>query len=128
MDLPVVQARKIIESANLDWIDELYQGSIPDGVTPDTSKTTAVITEYVNEPIYYANGMFKSWQIGVEVEIFYQLDGNQNFQDLEISLAKLLLSNNWRIDQSKSRIKDPDTNQWTKVFYFRKKIILKEDN
>lgn len=128
MDLPVVQARKIIELANLDWIDELYQGSIPDGVTPDTSKTTAVITEYVNEPIYYANGMFKSWQIGVEVEIFYQLDGNQNFQDLEISLAKLLLSNNWRIDQSKSRIKDPDTNQWTKVFYFRKKIILKEDN
>ncbi|KRM95958.1 phage tail protein [Liquorilactobacillus aquaticus DSM 21051] len=122
MDLPVVQAKNVVKSANLSWIDNLFQGSIPDGVTPSTEQTTMVITEYVNEPFYYANGMFKSWQIGVEVQIFYVLKAKLNFQDSEIALAELFVMNGWRIDQSKSRVKDPVSKQWTKVFYFVKNI------
>lgn len=122
MDLPVIQAGKLISSANLVWIDNLYQGSIPDGVTPSTAQTTVAITEFVNEPSYYANQTFKGWQVGVEVQIFYALKIQLNIQDLEIGLAKLFVQDNWHVNQSKNRIKDPTTNQWTKVFYFVKNI------
>lgn len=122
MELPVVQASNLIKSASYSWINNVYRGSIPESVVDDTNKTDVLITEYVNEPAYYANQTFKGWQIGVELQIFYAKDTNINFQDVEITIAKLFNLDGWRIEQSKNRIKDPDTKQWCKVFYFVKDI------
>lgn len=132
MKLPVVQAKELIASAKYPWLDNIYQTSIPKEVqddvdenkeNADSAKQTFVwITEYANEPEYYANNAFKGWQIGVEVQIFYSLDINLNIQDLEIELAKLFQSDGWQIEQSKNHTKDPDTSQKSKVFYFVKHI------
>lgn len=122
MQLPAVQAKNTFQDGNFDFIDNIYQGSIPEEVQGNTDTTDVLIQEYINEPFYYANETFKGWQIGVEVQIFYSLETNFNFQDAEIKIAKQFVDDNWQVDQSKNRIKDPDTNQWTKVFYFVKKI------
>ncbi|KRM09543.1 DUF806 family protein [Paucilactobacillus suebicus] len=122
MELSVVQASNLIKSASYSWINNVYRGSIPESVVDDTDKTDVLITEYVNEPAYYANQTFKGWQIGVELQIFYAKDTNINFQDVEITIAKLFNLDGWQIEQSKNRIKDPDTKQWCKVFYFVKDI------
>ncbi|WP_281829382.1 DUF806 family protein [Lactobacillus amylolyticus] len=122
MDLPVVQAADVLTTANFSWIDNIYTGSIPSDVVDNTTDNIVLFTETVNEPIFYANGIFKGWQIGVEMQIFYSLNPSFNLQDAEISVAKSFAKSGWLIDQSKNRIKDPDTKQWTKVFYFIKNI------
>ncbi|MFT8825077.1 MAG: DUF806 family protein [Liquorilactobacillus mali] len=122
MQLPAVQAKNTFQNGNFNFIDNIYQGSIPEEVQNNTDTTDVLIQEYINEPFYYANGMFKSWQIGVEVQIFYSLKTDFNLQDAEINVAKQFLNDGWRIDQSKNRVKDPGTKQWTKVFYFIKDI------
>ena len=110
---------------DITWIDELYSGSIPSNVEVSTNKNTVLITEYLNEPSLYANMKIKYWRVGVEVQIFYKLSGD-DFQNHEIELAKLFNGDDWEIDTSRNRIKDPDTKQWTKVFYFSKILKVKE--
>ena len=122
MQLPVIQAENLLKTVNYDWIDHIYRGSIPESADNAGTTTDVVITESENGPINYANNVFKGWQIGVEVQIFYSLNIELNIQDLEIIFAQLFQNNGWRIDQSKNHIKDPDTGQVSKVFYFIKNI------
>ena len=122
MQLPVIQAENLLKTANYGWIDNIYRGSIPKSANNAGTTTDVVITESENEPINYANNVFKGWQIGVEVQIFYSLNIKLNIQDLEIDFAQLFQKDGWQIDQSKNHIKDPDTNQVSKVFYFIKNI------
>lgn len=123
METPTTVAKKLMK--DITWIDELYSGSIPSNVEVNTNKNTVLITEYLNEPSQYANMEIKYWLIGVEVQIFYKLDG-EDFQNCEIQVARLFNDNRWKIDTSRNRIKDPDTKQWTKVFYFSKNLEMEE--
>ncbi|MEF2760534.1 MAG: DUF806 family protein [Ligilactobacillus salivarius] len=123
METPTTIAKKLMK--DITWIDELYSGSIPSNVEVNTNKNTVLITEYLNEPSQYANMEIKYWLIGVEVQIFYKLDG-EDFQNCEIQVARLFNDNRWHIDTSRNRIKDPDTKQWTKVFYFSKNLEMEE--
>lgn len=123
METPTTIAKNLLK--DITWIDELYSGSIPSNVEVNTNKNTVLITEYLNEPSQYANMEIKYWLVGVEVQIFYKLDG-EDFQNCEIQVARLFNDNRWKIDTSRNRIKDPDTKQWTKVFYFSKNLEIEE--
>ena len=123
METTTTIAKKLMK--DITWIDELYSGSIPSNVEVNTNKNIVLITEYLNEPSLYANMKIKYWRVGVEVQIFYKLSGD-DFQNHEIELAKLFNGDDWEIDTSRNRIKDPDTKQWTKVFYFSKILKVKE--
>ncbi|MYY75943.1 DUF806 family protein [Lactobacillus salivarius] len=123
METPTTIAKNLLK--DITWIDELYSGSIPSNVEVNTNKNTVLITEYLNEPSQYANMEIKYWLVGVEVQIFYKLDGD-DFQNHELQVAKLFNDNRWHIDTSRNRIKDPDTKQWTKVFYFSKNLEMEE--
>lgn len=123
METPTTIAKNLLK--DITWIDELYSGSIPSNVEVNTNKNTVLITEYLNEPSQYANMEIKYWLAGVEVQIFYKLDG-EDFQNCEIQVARLFNDNRWKIDTSRNRIKDPDTKQWTKVFYFSKNLEMEE--
>lgn len=123
METPTTIAKNLLK--DITWIDELYSGSIPSNVEVNTNKNTVLITEYLNEPSQYANMEIKYWLVGVEVQIFYKLDG-EDFQNCKIQVARLFNDNRWKIDTSRNRIKDPDTKQWTKVFYFSKNLEMEE--
>lgn len=123
METPTTIVKKLMK--DITWIDELYSGSIPSNVEVSTNKNTVLITEYLNEPSLYANMKIKYWQVGVEVQIFYKLSGD-DFQNHEIELAQLFNNDDWELETSRNRIKDPDTKQWTKVFYFSKILKMKE--
>lgn len=73
METPTTIAKNLLK--DITWIDELYSGSIPSNVEVNTNKNTVLITEYLNEPSQYANMEIKYWLVGVEVQIFYKLDG-----------------------------------------------------
>lgn len=126
MDLPSLQALDLIEG-KFDWIDEIYLESLPEEETDLTDKTVCLITEWINEPTRYANRTFKCWQIGVEVQIFYKKDSETTTLDGEIALADRFKRDDWTIEQSKNHIKDPDTGQVTKVFYFAKYLTIERN-
>ena len=123
MELPTTQANKLIVSAKYSWIDRIVIGVIPRELTGNTDETIVRISEWLNEPTYYANATFKGWTIGVQVQIFYKLNSGINSLDDEIALARLFVKKGWTIEQSKDHIQDPDTRQVTKVFYFAKNLI-----
>lgn len=125
MELPSVQARKLMK-AKFPWIDSFYLESIPEGVEPDVNKTICIISEWINEPTYYANASFKGWSIGVEVHIFYGLDTSINSLDEEMKIARLFIADGWTVENSRNHSKDPDTGQTDKVFYFAKNIKLRK--
>lgn len=124
MQLPVIQAENLLKMAHYDWIDNIYRGSIPEGANNDGTTTDVVITESDNAPSNYANSQVKHWGLGVEVQIFYKKTNQTDIFSAEIELAKMFIANGWRVDQSKNHIKDPDTKQITKVFYFTKFEII----
>lgn len=127
MEVPVVQAINLVESVNFDWLDEVFQGSIPTKIQDDDTKTVALITEYLSEPTNFGNSRFKGWQIGVEMQIFYKKKADFNLLEAEINMANLFEKDGWLIEQSKNHIKDPGTKQLSKVFYFTKKLRLEKE-
>lgn len=124
MELPTTQAKNLIKSINPSWIDEIVVGAIPRELAGNTDKTICRISEWLNEPTYYANATFKGWAIGVEVQIFYKLNSEISKLDNEIALARLFAKDGWTIEQSKDHIQDPDTHQVSKAFYFAKNLML----
>lgn len=124
MQLPVIQAENLLKTVNYDWIDNIYRGSIPESANNAGTTTDVVITESENTPSNYANSQFKHWALGVEVQIFYKKANQTNILSAEIELAKMFITNGWRVEQSKNHTKDPDTGQVTKVFYFTKIEII----
>lgn len=128
MELPTTQARKLIAAAKLPWIDKLVTGALPRELASNTDQTIVRLTEWLNEPTAYANAHFKGWTIGVEVQIFYKKDSGISTLDNEMKLARLFTDDGWTVEQSQNHIQDPDTHQVTKVFYFAKNLIIKEDS
>lgn len=128
MQLPTVTAFKLLQSANFEWIDQMFRDGLPEEVGDVDDQTIVDITEWLNEPAYYANKTFKGWNIGVEIQIFYSnsLPAEFNMMDAEIKLADLFKKDDWNIEQSKNHIQDPDTGQVSKVFYFSKILLIKE--
>lgn len=130
MQLPTVTAFKLLQSANFEWIDQMFRDGLPEEVGDVDDQTIVDITEWLNEPAYYANQTFKGWNIGVEIQIFYSnsLPAEFNMMDAEIKLADLFKKDDWNIEQSKNHIQDPDTGQVSKVFYFSKNLMIKDGN
>lgn len=127
MKLPTTQARELM-GGHFPWIDHFFIESVPQGVAIKTSETICIISEWLNEPTYYANRTFKGWTVGVEVHIFYKLNSTLNTLDEEMKIAQLFVADGWTIENSRNHSKDPDTQQVDKVFYFAKNLVIKESD
>lgn len=128
MQLPTVAAYQLIANEHFDWIDQIFRDELPQEAADSDEQTILELTEWLNEPIYYANQTFKGWLVGVEIQIFYknELPVDFDMMEAEIKLADLFNKNGWNIEQSKNHIRDPDTAQVSKVFYFSKNLIVKD--
>lgn len=128
MQLPTVAAYQLIANEHFDWIDQIFRDALPQEAADSDEQTILELTEWLNEPIYYANQTFKWWLVGVEIQIFYknELPTDFDMMEAEIKLADLFKKNGWNIEQSKNHIRDPDTAQVSKVFYFSKNLIVKD--
>lgn len=125
MKLPSQQALDLMGD-KFPWIDHYYREAVPQGVEISASETTCIISEWLNEPTYYANQTFKGWTIGVEVHIFYKLNSELSTLDEEMKIARSFVKDGWTVENSRNHSKDPDTQQVDKVFYFAKDLVIKE--
>ncbi|USS86493.1 DUF806 family protein [Fructilactobacillus cliffordii] len=122
--MPVVAAKRLLKSANFEWIDKIVQTTA--GLDNDDAKnqTTAVISEVESEPYEDADNTFKNWTSVVEVQLFYAQNADFNLMRAEVDLARLFNNNDWQVARSEGHDVDPDTNQVMKTFYFRRTFFV----
>ncbi|AUI79089.1 phage tail protein [Lactiplantibacillus pentosus] len=126
MLLPVSQVPSLVNSLNLTWIDKVYLNTIPKDDLDNTTSTVMLLQETDSSPAYLANNTFKGLAMGVEIQIFYKVHLEDDFNPLEaeIGLMKVLKDSGWLIVSSQHHTTDPDTNQVTKTIYVTKNEMI----
>lgn len=126
MLLPVSQVASLVSTLNLTWINKVYLNEIPNEDLDNTTNTVMLLQETDSSPAYHANSTFKGLAMGVEVQIFYKVDLEDDFNPLEaeIALMKTLKDSGWLIVSSQHHTTDPDTNQLTKTIYVTKNEMI----
>ncbi|MCB4211196.1 DUF806 family protein [Lactiplantibacillus plantarum] len=126
MLLPVSQVASLVNSLNLTWIDKVYLNTIPNEDLDNTDSTVMLLQETDSSPAYHANSTFKGLAMGVEIQIFYKVDLEDDFNPIEaeIALLKALKDAGWLIVASQHHTTDPDTNQLTKTIYVTKNEMI----
>jgi hypothetical protein len=112
--------KKLIESYNYKFVDDIYTVKIPDEEISTIDKTDVLITEAIMENNDYANNTFNSIIQTLEVQVFYSLYAEFDTEEFEIDLMKRLEKDNWLAVRTDPHIIDPDTNQIVKLFYFER--------
>ncbi|WP_159259072.1 DUF806 family protein [Lactiplantibacillus pentosus] len=126
MLLPVSQVSSLVNALNLTWVDKVYLNEIPNEDLDNTTSTVMLLQETDSSPAYLANSTFKGLSMGVEIQIFYKVDLEDDFNPLEaeIALMKSFKQAGWLIVSSQHHTTDPDTNQVTKTIYVTKNEML----
>lgn len=126
MLLPVSQVASLVDSLNLSWLDKVYLNAIPNDDLNNIDNTVMLLQETDSTPSDYANGSFKGITAGVEMQIFYKADLDDDFNPLEaeINLMQSLKSDGWLIVSSQHHTTDPDTDQVTKTIYVTKDNLI----
>ncbi|MDR4073120.1 DUF806 family protein [Lactiplantibacillus plantarum] len=126
MLLPVSQVASLVNALNLTWLDKVYLNSIPNEDLDNTDITVMLLQENDSSPTYLANNTFKGLAMGVEIQIFYKvhLDDDFNPLEAEIALMKSIKAAGWLIVSSQHHTTDPDTNQVTKTIYVAKNEMI----
>lgn len=129
MLLPVSQVASLVDSLNLGWLDKVYLNEIPNEDLDNTNSTVMLLQETDSSPAYHANNTFKGLAMGVEIQIFYKDDLEDDFNPMEAELAlmKGIKQAGWLIVSSQRHTIDPDTNQVTKTIYVTKNEMIKGD-
>lgn len=92
------------------WADNIYLKRVPQsGVTPN--QTFILLTELAADLEDYGSNSFNSIDIGVQLQIFYATNFNQDYEGLEIQLFKKLEASGYRITTIRGHTVDPDTQQ-----------------
>ncbi|WP_419755361.1 DUF806 family protein [Lactiplantibacillus plantarum] len=126
MLLPVSQVSSLVNALNLTWVDKVYLNEIPNEDLDNTTSTVMLLQETDSSPAYLANSTFKGLAMGVEIQLFYKVDLEDDFNPLEaeIALMKSFKQAGWLIVSSQHHTTDPDTNQVTKTIYVTKNEML----
>ena len=126
MLLPVSQMASLVNALNLTWVDKVYLNSIPNEDLDNTTSTVMLLQETDSSPAYLANSTFKGLAMGVEIQIFYKVNLEDDFNPLEaeIALMKSIKQAGWLIVSSQHHTTDPDTNQVTKTIYVTKNEMI----
>lgn len=126
MLLPVSQVASLVNALKLTWLDKVYLNEIPNEDLDNTDNTVMLLQETDSSPAYHANSTFKGLAMGVEIQIFYNIDLADDFNPLEaeIALLKALKDAGWLIVSSQHHTTDPDTNQVTKTIYVTKNEMI----
>lgn len=126
MLLPVSQVASLVNALNFTWLDKVYLNEIPNEDLDNTDNTVMLLQETDSSPAYHANSTFKGLALGVEIQIFYKIDLEDDFNPMEaeIALLKALKDAGWLIVSSQHHTTDPDTNQVTKTIYVTKNEMI----
>ena len=119
------RAKQIVEDSikkdNLP-VNGVYCYFLPSYLVEDTTHTIILLTEVHDMPSNYGSNHSTTMTEQVALNIFYSESSEVDADQLEQKLITAFEDHNYYVVYSPGRSVDPDTNQITKVFQFRKRI------
>lgn len=109
---------------HVTWIDGVYPKLIPKEVP--TSQTSLLIRDAYSNLGSYGNDTFNTIEQNVIVQIYYSVDSDLDYDDVEIELMKFLTSKGYTVNDIKGRQTDPDTEQDYQTIQVTRNKVIKE--
>lgn len=109
---------------HVTWTDGVYPKLIPREVP--ASQTSLLIRDAYSNLGSYGNDTFNTIEQNVVIQIYYSLDSDLDYDDVEIELMKFLTANGYTINDIKGRQTDPDTEQDYQTIQVTRNKVIKE--
>lgn len=93
------------------WSDEVYARGIPEEHSGIENKTVILIRDAYSKASLFGSNTFNVLISNVVIQIFYSLENDLDYDEIEIGLMKYLETKGYRITDIKGRFDDPDTHQ-----------------
>lgn len=122
--LAVLEAKNMINSANIAGIDNVYTFNIPAEMVENVDKTIVLITDANTNPSVYGNNDFNALSRTIEIQVFYKKDLDIDPETIEVKLYKLFTNDYWCVGENRGHTIDPDTQQITTTFYVNNLKLL----
>ncbi|MFT9122660.1 MAG: DUF806 family protein [Leuconostoc mesenteroides] len=109
---------------HVTWTDGIYPKLIPKEVP--ASQTSLLIRDAYSNLGSYGNDTFNTIEQNVIIQIYYSLDNDLDYDEVEIELMKFLTSNDYMVNDIKGRQTDPDTAQDYQTIQVTRNKVIKE--
>jgi hypothetical protein len=123
----VDDAVSILNQANIPGIDAIEGNNLPQEEIDSKDKTVVLVTDVANNPSSFGNNDFWSLSQEVEVQIWYSVGLETDPEDIEVSMMKAFVHQNWQVAAVRQRMLDPISGQLFNTFYFSRTKILGDD-
>lgn len=109
---------------HVTWTDGIYPKLIPQEVP--ANQTSLLIRDSYSNLGSYGNDTFNTVEQNVIIQIYYSLDSDLDYDDVEIELMKFLTANGYTVNDIKGRQTDPDTEQDYQTIQVTRNKVIKE--
>lgn len=124
---PVELVNTVVHNNFSDF--QIYEDSIPESVINDVHSTQVLLKESQSDISQFGDMTFNSMTVGVDIQIFYSVDYDEDMILTEIKLMKALENDGWSITNSQPHYIDlsqTDVQQTIKNISINKILTLEE--
>lgn len=124
---PVELVNTVVHANFSDF--QIYEDSIPESVINDVHSTQVLLKESQSDISQFGDMTFNSMTVGVDIQIFYSVDYDEDMILTEIKLMKALENDGWSITNSQPHYIDlsqTDVQQTIKNISINKILTLEE--
>ena len=119
----VMDAFNLIKE-HVTWTDEIYPKLIPEEAS--VNQTFLLVRDAYSSLGSYGSNTFNSVAQNVVIQIYYSVDSDLDYDDVEIELMKFLTANGYTITEIKGRQTDPTTAQDYQTIQVTRNKVIKE--
>jgi hypothetical protein len=121
----VMDAYKLIKQ-HVTWADGIYPKSIPEEAP--ANQTSLLIRDAYSDLGSFGSDTFNAIAQNVVIQIYYSIDSELDYDQVEIALMKFLMRNGYTIADIKGRSTDPDTAQDYQTIQVTRNTGIKENS
>ncbi|XZO08215.1 DUF806 family protein [Weissella paramesenteroides] len=123
----VMDTYKLIKQ-HVTWADGIYPKSIPEEAPVTPKQTSLLIRDAYSDLGSFGSDTFNEIAQNVVIQIYYSIDSELDYDQVEIALMKFLMSNGYTIADIKGRSTDPDTKQDYQTIQVTRSTGIKENS
>lgn len=109
---------------HVTWVDGIYPKLIPQEAP--ANQTSLLVRDAYSNLGSYGNDTFSTIEQNVVIQIYYSLDSDLDYDEVEIELMKFLTSKGYIINDIKGRQTDQDTAQDYQTIQVTRNKVIKE--
>lgn len=121
----VMDTYKLIKQY-VTWADGIYPKSIPEEAP--VNQTSLLIRDAYSDLGSFGSDTFNAIAQNVVIQIYYSIDSELDYDQVEIALMKFLMSNGYTIADIKGHSTDPDTSQDYQTIQVTRSTGIKENS